>query len=94
MTDRSIGGGDTPADKRRVGTPGMVLIGLGAVAFVLCIAGFALGWVGFGTWAGIVALLSSAVGLAWLSNEGRRQRGSRPLLPPNGAGAAPPAPNT
>jgi membrane protein implicated in regulation of membrane protease activity len=75
---------------RRVGTPGVVLIGLGAVAFVVCVAGFAVGWVGCGTWAGIAALLSSAVGLAWLSDEGRRQRGSRPLIPLKRTGNAPP----
>lgn len=75
--------------KHRVGTPGVVLIGLGAVAFVICIGGFALGWVGCGTWAGIVALLSSAAGLAWLSDEGRRQRGSRPLIPLKRAGGPP-----
>jgi membrane protein implicated in regulation of membrane protease activity len=90
VTDRSIGGGTLP-DEHRVGTPGVVLIGLGAVAFVVCVAGFALGWVGCGTWAGIVALLASAAGLAWLTDEGRRQRGSRPLIPLNRPGPPPPA---
>ena len=94
MTDRSIGSAIPPPDEHRVGTPGMVLIGLGAAAFVISVAGFALGWVGCGTWAGIVALLSSAAGLAWLSDEGRRQRGRRPLIPMNRAGTAPPAPPT
>jgi hypothetical protein len=69
----------------------MVLIGLGAMAFVVCVGGFALGWIGCGTWAGIVALLSSAAGLAWLSDEGRRQRGSRPLIPMKRADGPPPA---
>lgn len=89
MTDRSP---DVPAPgaEHRVGTPGMVLIGLGAVAFVLCVGSFALGWVGCGTWAGIAALLSSAAGLAWLSDEGRRQRGNRPLLPMRRTGGPPP----
>jgi hypothetical protein len=40
-----------------------------------------MAWVGIGTWAGIIALLSSAGGLAWLTDEGRRQRGRRPLAP-------------
>ncbi|CAN5170220.1 hypothetical protein BH11ACT7_BH11ACT7_34910 [soil metagenome] len=48
---------------------------------MVSVTAFALGWVGCGTWAGITALLSSAAGLAWLSDEGRRQRGKRPLLP-------------
>lgn len=65
----------------RVGRPGVALISVGVLAFVLCVAAFAMTWVGVGTWAGIVALLSSAAGLAWLTNEGRRQRGSRPLVP-------------
>ncbi|WP_197383181.1 hypothetical protein [Mycolicibacterium mengxianglii] len=71
----------------RVGRPGVLLILVGVVAFVICVVGFALGWVGCGTWAGIIALLSSAAGMAWLSNEGRRQRGNQPLMPlqtPNG----------
>jgi hypothetical protein len=64
-----------------VGRPGIALISLGAVAFVVCVAAFALTWVAVGTWSGIIALLSSAAGLAWLTDEGRRQRGSRPLMP-------------
>lgn len=72
---------DRPAQHRVVGWPGILLIGLGTAAFVVSVTAFALGWVGCGTWAGITALLSSAAGLAWLSDEGRRQRGKRPLLP-------------
>ncbi|MGB3485042.1 MAG: hypothetical protein WBB07_22830 [Mycobacterium sp.] len=58
---------------------GALLIGTGVVAFVACVVGFALGWVSFGTWAGIVALLSSAAGLAYLTAEGRRQRRTLPM---------------
>ena len=89
MTNRS--GDLLPTEHRRVCAPGVVLIGLGTVAFLVCVASFALGWVGCGTWTGILALLSSAAGLAWLSDEGRRQRGSKPLLPRKRAGTPPPA---
>lgn len=54
---------------------------IGVLAFVVCVVAFALAWVSVGTWAGIIALLSSAAGLAWLTDEGRRQRGNRPLVP-------------
>jgi membrane protein implicated in regulation of membrane protease activity len=98
VTDRSIGApvptNGAPANgtsEPSVAMPGMLLIGFGAAAFVLSVAGFALGWVGCGTWAGIAALLSSAAGLAWLTDEGRRQRGRRPLIPSNRAGTPPTA---
>jgi len=68
-------------DHPKVGVPGLVLIVIGVIAFVICVVSFSLAWVGVGTWSGIVALLSSAAGLAWLTDEGRRQRGNRPLIP-------------
>lgn len=77
MTDRTPDPANAPA---RVGLPGIALISLGVLAFVVCVAAFALAWVAVGTWSGIVALLSCAAGLAWLTDEGRRQRGSRPLV--------------
>lgn len=71
-----------PANERpKVGTPGVVLISLGVLAFVICVASFSFAWIGIGTWSGIFALLTSAAGLAWLTDEGRRQRGNRPFIP-------------
>lgn len=78
MTERTPDPANTAV---RVGVPGIALITVGALAFVVCVVAFALAWVAVGTWAGILALLSSAAGLAWLTDEGRRQRGSRPLMP-------------
>jgi membrane protein implicated in regulation of membrane protease activity len=62
-----------------VGTPGFVLICVGVSAFVLCVVAYAMTSIDLGTWAGIVALISSAAGWALLSAEGRRQRGSQPI---------------
>ncbi|CAN5758990.1 hypothetical protein BH10ACT9_BH10ACT9_02100 [soil metagenome] len=91
MTEGSGGAPVPTTDEPAVGRPGSVLIGLGAAAFVICVGGFALGWIDCGTYAGIVALLSSAAGLAWLTDEGRRQRGRRPLIPLHRAGVPPQA---
>lgn len=93
MIDQPIGA-VVPSKSPRVGTPGVLLIGLGVVAFMLSVISFSIGWIGCGTWAGILALLSSAAGLAWLSDEGRRQRGNRPLLPRKRAGSPPPTGGT
>ncbi|ANW64733.1 hypothetical protein BCA37_15080 [Mycobacterium sp. djl-10] len=62
-----------------MGAPGFVLICIGVSAFAVCVAAYALTWVDLGTWAGIVALITSAGGWALLSAEGRRQRGSQPM---------------
>ena len=78
MNDRTPG----PANPNpSVGRPGLALILIGVLAFVVCVVAFAATWIGVGTWAGIIALLSSAAGLSWLSAEGRRQRGRRPFIP-------------
>ena len=53
--------------------PGLLLVGAGVAAFV-CLAAFALGRVGVGIAATVVALLASGAGLAWLAMEGRRVR--------------------
>ncbi|AQA05534.1 hypothetical protein BVC93_27715 [Mycobacterium sp. MS1601] len=84
MSDRTPdpANADTP-----VGIPGLVLIAVGVAAFAVCIVAFTQAWVGTGTWAGIVALLSSAAGLAWLAEEGRRQHGQRPMRPGGGTGS-------
>ena len=57
-----------------VSKPGKVLILTGVAAFVASVGGLALQYIGFGTSAGIVALLSTAGGLAVLTQEGRRFR--------------------
>jgi hypothetical protein len=54
--------------------PGFILIVAGVVAFVVCLVDFALGQVGVGVAAIVVALLAAAAGLAWLSMEGTRVR--------------------
>ncbi len=54
--------------------PGLLLVAVGVVAFVMCLAAFALGQAGAGVGAVVVALLSVGAGLAWLTMEGRRVR--------------------
>jgi hypothetical protein len=58
---------------------GLIFSAVGLVAFLVCVAGYGLGAVEFATAAGIAALLSSAAGLACLSQDGRRARERRPL---------------
>jgi uncharacterized membrane protein YcjF (UPF0283 family) len=64
--------GESMKDTAKV--PGLVLLGAGVVAFVLCLAAFAMGQVGVGVAAVVVALLSLGAGLGWLTMEGRRVR--------------------
>jgi hypothetical protein len=52
--------------------PGLLLVGAGVAAFVMCLAAFALRRVGAGIAATVVALLASGAGLAWLAMEGGR----------------------
>jgi hypothetical protein len=54
--------------------PGFVLLAAGVVAFVVCLVDFALGQVGVGVAAIVVALLAGGAGLAWLGMEDRRVR--------------------
>jgi Flp pilus assembly protein TadB len=54
--------------------PGFILLAAGVVAFVVCVVDFALGQVGVGVAAIVVALLAAGGGLAWLGMEGRRLR--------------------
>ncbi|BBU22854.1 hypothetical protein [Mycobacterium xenopi] len=54
--------------------PGLVLVGTGVVAMAICVAAFAMGQVGVGIAAVVVALLASAAGMAWLAAERRRVR--------------------
>ncbi|BBY08663.1 hypothetical protein [Mycobacterium noviomagense] len=78
--------GESIKDTAKV--PGLVLLGAGVVAFVVCLAAFAMGQVGVGVAAVVVALLSVGAGLGWLTMEGRRVRElQRQRLPhPPGAG--------
>ncbi|BBZ69560.1 hypothetical protein [Mycobacterium paraseoulense] len=55
-------------------TSGLVFVGAAALAFVVCVATFALGDAGAGVAAAIVALLGFGAGLAWLAMDGRRIR--------------------
>ena len=54
--------------------PGLLLVAAGVLAFVLCLAAFALGQVDAGVGAVVVALLAVGAGLAWLTMAGRRVR--------------------
>jgi hypothetical protein len=60
--------------KNTAKAPGFILLAAGVVAFVVCVADFALGQVGVGVAALVVALLAAGGGLAWLGMEGRRIR--------------------
>jgi hypothetical protein len=55
-------------------TPGLFLLAVGVVAFVVCLAGFAQRAVGVGVAAAVVALLATGAGFAWLGMESRRIR--------------------
>ncbi|OBH09376.1 hypothetical protein [Mycobacterium sp. E1747] len=55
-------------------TPGLVIVGAAALAFVVCVATFALGDAGAGVAAAIVALLAFGAGLSWLAMDRRRIR--------------------
>ena len=54
--------------------PGLVFVAVAAVAFVICLASFAVRQVSVGLGAAIVALLAAGAALAWLTMEGRRVR--------------------
>jgi hypothetical protein len=54
--------------------PGFLLVGVGVIAFVMCLAAFALGRIGVGIAATIVTLLTAGAGIAWLAMEARRVR--------------------
>lgn len=60
--------------KNTAKTPGLVLVGLAVVAFVVCLASFALRQVNVGIGAAIVTLLAVGAALAWLTMEARRVR--------------------
>jgi hypothetical protein len=53
---------------------GLAIVGAAALAFVVCVATFALGHAGAGVFSAIVALLGFGAGLAWLAMNRRRIR--------------------
>ncbi len=61
--------GDESARRR-----GLVVVGAAALAFVVCVATFALGQAGAGVAAAIVAMLAFGAGLSWLGMDRRRIR--------------------
>jgi hypothetical protein len=60
--------------KNTAKTPGLVLVGLAVVAFVVCLASFAMRQINVGIGAAIVTLLAAGAALAWLTMEARRVR--------------------
>jgi hypothetical protein len=60
--------------KSGVKTPGLLLLAVGVVAIVVCLASFAQRQVSVGIAAIAVALLASGAGFAWLGMESRRVR--------------------
>jgi Na+-driven multidrug efflux pump len=54
--------------------PGLVVVAGAGLAFVVCIATFALGQVGVGIATAIGALLAFGAGLSWLGMDRRRVR--------------------
>jgi protein-S-isoprenylcysteine O-methyltransferase Ste14 len=60
--------------KNTAKAPGLVFVAVAAVAFVICLASFAVRQIGVGVGAATVALLAAGAALAWLTMEGRRVR--------------------
>lgn len=60
--------------KSGVKTPGLILLAVGVVAIVVCLASFAGRHVTVGIGAIAVALLAIGAGFAWLGMESRRVR--------------------
>ncbi|MEB4212271.1 LapA family protein [Mycobacterium sp. 94-17] len=55
-------------------SPGFLVIAAAALAFVVCVADFALGHGGAGVAAAIVSMLAFGAGLSWLAMDRRRIR--------------------
>ena len=53
---------------------GLLVAGVVGLAFVVCLANFALGHVGIGVGAVIAGLLAFGAGMAWLTMDSRRVR--------------------
>jgi hypothetical protein len=60
--------------KKSAKAPGLIFVAMAVVAFVICLASFAVRQVSVGVGAAIVALLAAGAALAWLTMEGRRVR--------------------
>lgn len=60
--------------KSGVKTPGLILLAVGVVAIVVCLASFAQRQVTVGIGSIVVALLAIGAGFAWLGMESRRVR--------------------
>jgi protein-S-isoprenylcysteine O-methyltransferase Ste14 len=60
--------------KNTAKAPGLAFVAVAVVAFVVCLASFAVRQVNVGIGAAIVALLAAGAALAWLSMEARRVR--------------------
>jgi hypothetical protein len=56
------------------GSPGLVVVAAAVLAFVVCVANFALGQAHAGVAAAIVGLLAFGAGLSWLAMDRRRIR--------------------
>ena len=68
-----LGHGGTPGPER---SPGLLVVAAAGVAFVVCIANFALGEAHAGVAAATVGMLAFGGGLSWISMDRRRIRDS------------------
>lgn len=64
--------GESMKDTARM--PGLLLVAVAVLAFVICLASFAIGNVDVGIAAIVVTLLAAGVGLAWFEVRRRRVR--------------------
>lgn len=64
---------DSYAD-RPTQTPGLLVVAAAALAFIVCVANFALGQAGAGVAAAIFSMTAFGAGLAWLAMDRRRIR--------------------
>ncbi|OBB90132.1 hypothetical protein [Mycobacterium sp. 852002-40037_SCH5390672] len=55
-------------------TPGLLVVAAAALAFIVCVANFALGEAGAGVAAAIISMLAFGAGLSWLAMDRRRIR--------------------
>jgi hypothetical protein len=60
-------------------SPGLLVVAVALVAFVVCVTEFALGAGGAGVTAAIVGLLAFGGGLSWLAMDRRRIRDAEPV---------------
>lgn len=72
--DRTPGRCDTESAPDAPRAPGLLVVAVAALAFLVCVTNFALGHAGAGVAAAIVALLAFGAGLSWLGMDRRRIR--------------------